>query len=481
MHPINANKSSASRPADSASRKRAVDPLTDPLGSGPLGGDLPDSLQASMESMSGMDLSDVRVNRNSSKPAQLGAEAYAEGSDIHLGPGQGPHLPHEAWHVVQQKQGRVAPGPQFKGSSINADAGLEAEADRMGAQAESGKMGTATELSQQQGAPVVQRALSPDYKEGLQLANAVNGLLLANAVAIPGPLSSSASGLKGSKVSSISKLATVIAGGNAKTLTDAKRRVQLQSQVNGILSREPQFRAEALEGAEGGHSLDRHGPDLTDQELKTRLDTGIAADGAFSPTPGASTKFNSYQHYLDTRVAVTSALKAAFKATRGDLKGDLKAYYTAKSDFNKAPPGPAKAGGQPLQLAIQAARDNITATVADIGADDAARAPVKFNPNAASSADWIVSYQAYKIGMDHGGAIGGGFEGQAGSKVVVTKPGDPTKTGDGWTVHDDMCDISKSFSTLTCANDTPVFPGLDPTDWPFVQHFPSDTTVGFRV
>ncbi|MEM7041075.1 MAG: DUF4157 domain-containing protein [Bacteroidota bacterium] len=35
------------------------------------------------------------------------AHAYDQGTDIHIGPGQEKHLPHEAWHVVQQKQGRV--------------------------------------------------------------------------------------------------------------------------------------------------------------------------------------------------------------------------------------------------------------------------------------------------------------------------------------------------------------------------------------
>ena len=39
--------------------------------------------------------------------------AYAQGTDIHIGPGQGTHLPHEAWHVVQQKQGRVLPTVQL--------------------------------------------------------------------------------------------------------------------------------------------------------------------------------------------------------------------------------------------------------------------------------------------------------------------------------------------------------------------------------
>ncbi len=34
--------------------------------------------------------------------ASIQAEAYAQGSDIHVGSGQEKHLPHEAWHVVQQ-------------------------------------------------------------------------------------------------------------------------------------------------------------------------------------------------------------------------------------------------------------------------------------------------------------------------------------------------------------------------------------------
>ena len=37
-----------------------------------------------------------------SQPAQLQAHAYAQGSNIFIAPGQERHLPHEAWHVVQQ-------------------------------------------------------------------------------------------------------------------------------------------------------------------------------------------------------------------------------------------------------------------------------------------------------------------------------------------------------------------------------------------
>lgn len=93
---------------------------------------LPARLRAGVEALSGFAMGDVRVHRNSAEPAKLGALAYTMGSEIHLGPGQEQHLPHEAWHVVQQKQGRAQSTTQMKGVGINDDAGLEAEADRLG-------------------------------------------------------------------------------------------------------------------------------------------------------------------------------------------------------------------------------------------------------------------------------------------------------------------------------------------------------------
>lgn len=95
---------------------------------------LPDHLKAGVENLSGHSLDDVQVHYNSAKPAQLNAHAYAQGADIHVAPGQEQHLPHEAWHVAQQKQGRVKPTMQMKGKvNINDDVGLEKEADVMGA------------------------------------------------------------------------------------------------------------------------------------------------------------------------------------------------------------------------------------------------------------------------------------------------------------------------------------------------------------
>ncbi|MFA5329576.1 MAG: DUF4157 domain-containing protein [Prolixibacteraceae bacterium] len=97
---------------------------------------LPDNLKSGIENLSGISINDVKVHYNSDKPEQLNAHAYAQGTDIHVASGQEKHLPHEAWHVVQQKQGRVKPTMQMKGKvNVNDDAGLEKEADVMGVKA----------------------------------------------------------------------------------------------------------------------------------------------------------------------------------------------------------------------------------------------------------------------------------------------------------------------------------------------------------
>ncbi|HBB34554.1 MAG TPA: hypothetical protein DDZ80_29865 [Cyanobacteria bacterium UBA8803] len=93
---------------------------------------LPANLKAGIENLSGISMHDVRVHYNSDKPAHLQALAYTHGTDIHVAPGQEQHLPHEAWHVVQQKQGRVKPTGQVQEVAINDDTTLEREADVIG-------------------------------------------------------------------------------------------------------------------------------------------------------------------------------------------------------------------------------------------------------------------------------------------------------------------------------------------------------------
>lgn len=96
---------------------------------------IPDKLKSGMESLSGMDLSDVKVHYNSSKPASVQAHAFAQGSNIHIASGQERHLGHELGHVVQQRQGRVQPTTTVAGMAVNDNPALKSEATKMGEQA----------------------------------------------------------------------------------------------------------------------------------------------------------------------------------------------------------------------------------------------------------------------------------------------------------------------------------------------------------
>jgi hypothetical protein len=100
------------------------------LGAGVTG--LPPSLRAGLRDLSGLSMDHVRVHHDSPMPARVRAHAYTQDAEIHLAPRQGAHLAHEAWHAVQQRQGRVKPTLRENGAVINDAPVLEAEADRMG-------------------------------------------------------------------------------------------------------------------------------------------------------------------------------------------------------------------------------------------------------------------------------------------------------------------------------------------------------------
>jgi hypothetical protein len=150
------------------------------------GNTLPHQLRQDVEALSGVSMAGTSVHYNSSAPAQIGVFAYAVGSQIHLGPGQERHLPHEAWHVVQQKQGRVKPTLQAKGLAINDDQGLEAEADVMGQHAAQLKTTrdlslTPSALSVSESAAVLQRKIGFEFQ-------AVNSIFLEETEEIDDPL-----------------------------------------------------------------------------------------------------------------------------------------------------------------------------------------------------------------------------------------------------------------------------------------------------
>ena len=133
---------------------------------------LPDRLKSGVEALSGLSMDDVRVHYNSPRPAQLRALAYTKGADVHVGPGQERHLPHEAWHVVQQKQGRVRATMQMKDVAINDDGGLEREADINGARAAArtqadAAASVASGAGTTSQAPVVQRKVGFEFETSI--------------------------------------------------------------------------------------------------------------------------------------------------------------------------------------------------------------------------------------------------------------------------------------------------------------------------
>lgn len=90
---------------------------------------IPVQMKQDFERRSGLSFEDVRVHYNSEKPAQLGAYAYTQGTQVYVGPGQERHLRHELTHVVQQKQGLVTPTGMTGGLPVNNDPELERQAE----------------------------------------------------------------------------------------------------------------------------------------------------------------------------------------------------------------------------------------------------------------------------------------------------------------------------------------------------------------
>ena len=165
-------------------------PAAAPAASGS-GSPMPDGVRGKMEGAFGQDFSDVRVHAGSQHAPALGAQAYTQGSDIHFAPGQydtssrgGQELiGHELTHVVQQRAGRVST-PQGKDGIVNADAGLEAEADTLGARAARGESvkvsGSSAGLQRKASGPIQ-----------LKKATTLDGMAKEMAEALDDPLISS--------------------------------------------------------------------------------------------------------------------------------------------------------------------------------------------------------------------------------------------------------------------------------------------------
>ena len=76
---------------------------------------IPTQMKLDFEQRSGLSFDDVRVHYNSAKPRRIGALAYTQIPQVHIGPGQERDLRHELGHVVQQKRGIVGPNYRLGG------------------------------------------------------------------------------------------------------------------------------------------------------------------------------------------------------------------------------------------------------------------------------------------------------------------------------------------------------------------------------
>lgn len=272
---------------------------------------LPNQLKSGIENLSGYSLDDVNVHFNSEKPAQLNANAYAQGSDIHLGQGQEKHLPHEAWHVVQQKQGKVKPTVNLNGGiPVNDDESLENEADAMGAKALQLKpISNTSNSSGFTSAPIKQFSLS---NTGIvQMSAQENIVKVGNKLGVSKNIQAIANHFE----TSTQKAHSILSANDTLDVIIAN----LQNQKDKVLAEKMESDDYAGTGGSGGHAIARHGPDIGSDLLIRRLHTGLAPDDALVPAPGSSSQFVSYTAMLETRQAVSQKLKSEIVAAQGKI------------------------------------------------------------------------------------------------------------------------------------------------------------------
>jgi hypothetical protein len=251
--------------------------------------------------------------------------------------------------------------------------------------------------------------------------------------------------------------------------------------------------AKALETRDGGHSLGRHGPGVSDEQLQERITKGVAADGAFSPVGagGMSTKFASHQEYMATRDAAEAAADAAVGASKGLMAPLTAAWATAAAEFIKEKPGKDKAV---KQAAMQAAKGKVDSAAKGIPNPSTDKLSVTVqSPIVKSStteadlpalvAGMVRVRASYELVLDHKRPVGSGFQGD-GPAITVTDPNhkDPTKpakTGEGNAKTKAMKPPTKTRTTFD------VTGGAQPIDtvpaakgWKAAQHFPTEAPTG---
>ncbi len=253
------------------------------------------------------------------------------------------------------------------------------------------------------------------------------------------------------------------------------------------------------EAADGGHSLLRHGPELTDATLKRRLTTGMTAKlngpgETYSPAPGLVTRFKTYDDYNKTRQAATDAANKAIGETKKGMKSVVEAWapfyaagVTAKTNLAKAK---ADLKAAPSDATAKTAMADAGKAFADANKDkrtasDAVKTQAatfdaagtagisitcKVNQNSANAWDWLTIKPSYGCVVAHGRTIGVGFRGQGAE--TKRAPTDENSTYAGTSAQLDVDRTQTAFSTSKTKLEA-----CSPTQaasWKAGQHYPCD-------
>lgn len=199
--------------------------------------------------------------------------------------------------------------------------------------------------------------------------------------------------------------------------------------------------AEDLEARDGGHSLDRHGPQVDDKQLQDRITTGVAPDGNFAPT-SVSTKFASHEMYMEARLKSEAKLDGAIVQVQNRMRPFLLALNTADNEHATAKAGPDKGPTGKLGKALADAKNAITVAAA---APAAGEVPVSVTKGAKPQ---VLHAAKYSVVVVHGKPIGSGFEGTGGAKTLHDPTPGSTKTGEGHNATKALPAVTKSKATF---------------------------------
>jgi hypothetical protein len=392
------------------------------------GAALPAPARATMEQQLDADLSGVKIHTSgeSARAADgLNARAFTVGQDVHFGSGQfspgtkegDKLLAHELTHVVQGQRS----GVQRK--------------------AEDAAPGAAEHGGNEEGGEVSQPG-EPAEQEADAVAEKV------------------ATDLHGGEAAKADRLGKSQAPAIGAKLNGVGRKIFRQTAKE---------QAEGLEQRDGGHSLGRHGPDVTDQQLKDRITTGVAPDNKFSPTD-VSTKFASYEVYLETRAKAAATLDAAVTTAKAKFAPLLAELQKAEGVHKTAPPGPDKGPKGKFGMAVADAKRAIT----DACATAAGQLPAKAAVNDPTVRVKLAT--SYAVVVEHGKSIGSGFQGAGGEKQVAD-PADATKTGKGHNATAPLAAATRSRTTFDTGAPALMAAPLAET-MKVAQHFPTIDPAG---